>query len=104
MCDVLNIKSKSAISIIGNYPENDKKENNKKLDSFLDNLMKYARVSNTDCIITDVRKNNKKVSFADLIERKVLENPYYLNNYKNKIKIIGITPLSSLNSVRLNNN
>jgi hypothetical protein len=95
----LNISSKrsaSAISIIGAFPDDNKKSNYRNIDTFLNNLIKYARLSKVDCIITDAKKYYGKVSFAEMIEQKVQENPYYSNDYKNKINLIGVTSLESL--------
>jgi hypothetical protein len=44
--------------------------------------MKYVRLSNVNCIITDAKKYNGKASFAEIIEQKVLENPFYSNDIK----------------------
>jgi hypothetical protein len=95
----LNISSKnsaSAISIIGAFPGDDKKSNYRNIDTFLNNLIKYARLSKVDCIITDARNYYGKVSFAEMIEKKVQENPFYSNDYKNTINLIGVSSLELL--------
>jgi hypothetical protein len=94
--DIKGDSSLSAISIIGSFPDEKKSYNYRRIDEFITNLIKYIRLSKVGCIITDVKKYKNKVSFAEMIERKVQENPYYSNDYKNEINLIGVTSLDSL--------
>jgi hypothetical protein len=94
--EIRSIASQSAISIIGSFPNEEKNCNYRRIDEFITNLIKYVRLSKVGCIITDAKKYNEKVSFAEMIERKVQENPYYSNDCKNEINLIGVTSLDSL--------
>jgi hypothetical protein len=94
--EISSISSLSAISIIGSFPDEKKNYNYRRIDEFITNLIRYVRLSKVGCIITDAKKYNEKVSFAEMIEQKVQENPYYSNDYKNEINLIGVTSLDSL--------
>ena len=92
----INAESKFAISIVGSHLGDKEKSIYENLDIFINNLLKFVRLSNTDYIITDAKKMSGKISLAKIIEKKVQENPFYSNNYDKKIELIGVTSLDSL--------
>jgi hypothetical protein len=105
--EFLKIKEKIAVSIIGNFIEKKRyDENYKKYELFLNNLLKVVRSSDSCLISGDCRKSDDDIiNLSELIGKKLEDNPYYDSKEENKkIQLIGVRSIHDLNEKELFSN
>ena len=82
-------------------------ENHKKYESFLNNLLKIFRSSDSCLISGDCSQSDKDYfNLSELIGQKLQDNPYYDSIETKKVKLIDITSVNEtdLNEEKLDSN